>query len=104
MSEKTLKFGNVEVNEKKFHASKQPIALDLVDINQIVISDKFKHNDKGSKYFIGYEDDDIITPLRIVFPQMSGYLKYFYNGGKNMSFKIDDHNVLVKYNDIGTKF
>ena len=30
---------------------------------------------------------------------MSGYIKYFDNGGKNMSFKIDDDNVLVKYNE-----
>ena len=36
MSEKTLKFGNVEVNKKEFHASKKPIALNLVDIVIIV--------------------------------------------------------------------
>ena len=34
MSGKTLKSGDVEVVNKKFHASKQPIALDLVDISQ----------------------------------------------------------------------
>ena len=43
MSEKTLKFGDVEVNKKKFHVSKQAIALNLVDIDKIVISDKCKH-------------------------------------------------------------
>ena len=31
---------------------------------------------------------------------MSGYIKYFDNSRKNMSFKIEDENVLVKYNDI----
>ena len=30
MSEQTLKFGDVEVNKKEFHASKQEIALNLV--------------------------------------------------------------------------
>ena len=54
----------------------------MVDINQIVTSDKFKHSDKASKYFIRYEDDDVIRPLYIVLPQMSGYIKYFENGGK----------------------
>ena len=39
MSEKTLKFGDAEANKKEFHASKQPIALYSVDINQIVICD-----------------------------------------------------------------
>ena len=30
-------------------------------------------------------------------------LKYFDNGRKNMSFMIEDDNVLVKYNDIWNK-
>ena len=83
MSAETLRFVDVEVNKKGFHASKQPIALDLVDINQIVISEKFKHNDKVSKYFIGYKDDDVIRLLCNVLPRMSGYIKYFDNGAKN---------------------
>ena len=66
MSEQTLKFGNIVVNKKEFHASKQAIALNLVYTNKIVISDKFKYSDDGSKYFIGYlHDDDIIKPLCI---------------------------------------
>ena len=54
MSEKTPKFGNVVVNKKEFQTSKKSTAFNFVDIEKIVISDKFKHNDKGSKYFIGY--------------------------------------------------
>ena len=54
MSEKTLKFGNVD-------ASKKPIALILVDIDKIVISGKFKHNDKGPNCFIGYTDDNMMV-------------------------------------------
>ena len=34
---------------------------------------------------------------------MSGYIKYFENGGKNMSFMIKDVNVLNKYNKIWGK-
>ena len=34
---------------------------------------------------------------------MSGYIKYFENGGKNMSFMIKDGSVLVKYNEILNK-
>ena len=68
MSEKTLKFGNAEVYKKKKKkkkkiASKKQIALSLVDINKVVISDKFKQNDKGSKYFICYKNDDIFRPF-----------------------------------------
>ena len=63
MKRKTLKFDNVEVNKKEFHVSKSPIALNLVNVNQILISDKFKHYDTGFKYFIGYKDDSIVRPL-----------------------------------------
>ena len=59
-SEKILKFSNVAVNKKDFHASKQAIALNSVDTDRIVISEKFRHNDNGAKYFTGYMDDDII--------------------------------------------
>ena len=47
MSEKTLKCDNIRVNKKEFHKSKQPINLDLVNVDQIVISGKFKHSDDG---------------------------------------------------------
>ena len=82
MSEKTLKFDNIRLDKKEFHKSKQPINLDLVNVDQIVISNKFKHNGDGLEYFIGYKEDDIVKPLCIVLPQMSGYIKYFENGGK----------------------
>ena len=103
MSEKTLKFDNIRVNKKEFHKSKQPINLDLVNIHQIVVSDKFKHSDDGFKYFIGYKEAEIVKPLCIVWPQMTGYIKYFENGGKNMSFVIKDNDVLDKYNEIWDK-
>ena len=97
----TLKFGNVLINKKQFHASEQAIALNLIDTNKIVISVKFKYSDDGSKYFIGYlNDDEIIGPLCIILPQMSGYIKYFDDGGRNMSFKIEDESVYLKYNEI----
>ena len=95
MCKKPLQFDNAEVNKKEFHASKQPIALNLVNVNQILISDKFEHGDKGFKYFINYKDDNIIGPLCIILPQMSG--------GKNMSFMIEDHSILTKYNEIWNK-
>ena len=82
MSEKTLRFDNIEVSKKEFHNSKQPIDLKLVNINKIVTSDKFRRRDDGFKYFIGYKEGDIVKPLCIILPQMSGCLKYFENDGK----------------------
>ena len=100
MSEKRLKFNNIKVNKKEFHKSKEPIDLLSVDLDQIVVSYKFKHNDEGFKYFIGYLKDEIVKPLCIILPQMDGYIKYFENGGKNMSLLIKDEKVWDKYDEI----
>ena len=54
MSEKTSKFGDVEVNKKGFHTSKKPSILAFY-----------------LKYFIGYREDDIIRPLCIILPQIT---------------------------------
>ena len=84
MSEKTLKFDNIRVNKKEFHKSKQPIDLKSVNVDQIVASDRFKHSDDGFKYFIGWQEGEIVTPLCIILPQMSGYIKrwqkYVFHG------------------------
>ena len=100
MSEKTLKFNNTRVDKKEFHKYKQPIDLMLVIIDQIVVSDKFKHNNEGFKYFIGYQGGEIVKSLCIILPQMSGSIKYFENGGKNMYFLIKDDEVWEKYEQI----
>ena len=99
MGEKTLKFNNIRLNKKELHKSKEPIDLLAVNVDQIVVSDKFKHND-GFKYFIGYLESGIVKPLCIILTQISGYIKYFENGSKNMSFLIKDDEVWDKYDEI----
>ena len=103
MSEKTLKFNNIKLNKKELHKSKQPTDLKSVNVDQIVVSDRFKHSDEGCKYFIGYQEDEIVKLLCIILPQMSGYIKYFEKGGKNMSFMVKDDNVFDKYNKMSDK-
>ena len=100
MSEKTLKFNNIRVNKKEFHKSKQPIDLMSVNADQIVVSEKFKHSDEGFKYFIAYQEGEIVKLLYIILPQMTGCIKYFENGGKNISFLIKDDEVWEKYENI----
>ena len=71
-----------------------------VNVDQIVVFDKFKHNNEGFKHFIGYLKGGIVKPLCIILPQISGYIQYFKNGGKNMYFLIKDDEVWDKYNKI----
>ena len=101
MTEKTLKFNNIRVNKKEFHKSKKAIDLVSVNIDQIVVSNKFKHNNEGFKYFIVYQENEIIKPLLcIILPQISGYIKYFEYRGMNLSFFIKDDEVWEKYEQI----
>ena len=100
MSLRKIKFGNKEVNKKEFYSSKQAISLDSVDLNKIVVSKKWKINDTTYKHICGYLNNDTIQPLCVILPQMDGYIKYFDDGGKNMSFVTDDEKIYKKYNEI----
>ena len=75
--------------------------LDSVELSKIVVSSRWKLNDETYKYFCGYlNNDGIIKPLCVILPQMNGYIKYFDDGGKNMSFVTDDEKVYEKYDEI----
>ena len=100
MSLKKIKFGNKEVDKKKFYSSKQAISLDSVDLSKIVVSKKWKINDKTYKHICGYLNNYTIQPLCVVLPQMDGYIKYFDDGGKNMTFVTEDEKNCEKYNEI----
>ena len=58
----------LKINKKEFYKSKQVIDLDSVTTDKIVVSDKFRHSEDGHKYFIGYQEDEIVKPLCIILP------------------------------------
>ena len=93
MSKKALKFNNIRLNKKEFHKSKEPIDLMSLIVDQIIVSDKFKHNNDGFQNFIGYQEGGVVKPPCIILPQMSGYIKYFENGGKKIFFLVKDDEV-----------
>ena len=45
----------------------------------------------------------LVLLLSIILPQISKYIEYFENDGKNMSFLIKDDDILVKHNEILNK-
>ena len=101
MSKKTPQFSYIILNKKEFHKSKEPIDLFSVNVDQTVVSDKFKHNNESFKHFIGYQKGETVKPLCIILPQMSGYIKYFQNGGKDILFLIKDDEVWVNMIKLG---
>ena len=101
MSSQKIKFGDKEVDKKTFYSSKEAILLDSIDLSKIVVSSRRKLNDTTHKYFCGYlNNDGIIKSLCVILPQMNGYIKYFDDGGKNMSFVTDDEKAYEKYDEI----
>ena len=86
--------------KKTFYSSKEAILLDSVDLSKIFVSSRWKLNDTTYKYFCGYLNNDVIKPLCVILPQMNGYIKYFDDGGKNMSFVTDAEKVYEKYDEI----
>ena len=97
ISSQKIKFGDKEIDKKEFYLS---ILLNSVDLSKIVVSSKWKISDTKYKYFCGYLNNDIIQPLCVILPEMSGYIKYFDDGGKNIPFVTDDKEVYKKYNEI----
>ena len=100
MSLKKINFWDKEVDKKKFYSSKEAILLDSVDLSKIVVSSRYKINDTTYNFFCGYLNNNSIKPLCIILPQVDGYIKYFDDGGKNMSFVTDDEKNYEKYNKI----
>ena len=98
MSSKKINFGDKEVGKKKFYSSKEAILLDSVDLSKIVVSSRYKINLRI--FFCGYLNNNSIKPLCVILPQVDGYIKYFDDDGKNMSFLTDDEKIYEKYNKI----
>ena len=72
-----IKFGNIEVDEQKFHQYKRPISIKNIDINKIQYLIKSFSVKNGFKYFIAYKDVKAITLLYIFLPKMSAYRRDF---------------------------
>ena len=74
--------------------------LDSVDLSKITVSSRWKIDDTKYKYFCGFLNNDVIQPLCVILPQINGYIKYFEDCGKNMSFVTDDKEVYEKHKEI----
>ena len=66
---------NINSDDKK---NQKKWILNDIDINKILVSKKEPHGTKNAlKYFIGYNDNDVIRPLCVRIPQMTGHVKKF---------------------------
>ena len=103
MNGKNINFNDKKIRKNTFYKNKKINNIEDIHVNNILISKKEACSNKNSlKYFIGYNDNDIIRPLCIRPPQMAGYVKKFNENAK-MSFRLTDKQLLKNYNKICKK-
>ena len=75
-----------------------------IDINTILISKKETYGKYNSfKFFIAYNDNDVIRPLYLFFSQTTGYINKFDKNKITMSLVIKDIQLLKNCNKIWKK-
>ena len=73
MSGKNVNFGDKKIRWSDFYKNKKVTKIDDIDRNKILVSKEEPYGTKTSfKDFIGYNDNDVIRPLCIKLPQMTG--------------------------------
>ena len=78
--------------------------MDDIDVNKILISKNEIHGEYNSfKYFIGYNDNDVIKPLYLFISQTNGYINKFDKNKVTMSLMIKDIQLLQNHNKIWKK-
>ena len=92
-----------KINKSIFYDNEKLFSVYDIEVHKILISEKEPYCKKSLfKYFLGYNDDDVIRPLCIKLPQLIGYVKYF-DSNKTKSFKVNDNRLLKQYTKIQEK-
>ena len=78
MSGNNINFNDKKIKRSTFYKNKTINTIEDIDVNNILVSKKEPYRNKNSvKYFIGYNDNDIVRPLCIRLPQMTRYARKF---------------------------
>ena len=100
MSGKNIKFDDKKNKKSNIYENKNVFQIDDIDVNKILVSKKEPYETKNAfKYFIGYNDDDVVRPLCVRLPQITDYAKKF-NENATMSFRVNNKQLLKSYNKV----
>ena len=80
MSETNINFDQKQINKSVFYKNKKVFQLVDIDVNKIVVSKEEPCSTKNAlKQFIAYNGNDVVRPLCLRIPQMTGYVNKFNN-------------------------
>ena len=103
MNRKNINFDDKTIKKSDFYESKKVFQINDIDVDKILVSKKEPGGTKNAlKYFIGYNDNDVIRPLCLRLPQMTRYAKRL-NENATMSFGANNKHLLQNYNKIWEK-
>ena len=92
MNGKNINFDDKKIKKSDFYKNKKAFQLVGIDVNKILVSKKEPQGTKNSfKYFNGYNDNDVIRPVCLRLPQMTGYARKF-DENVTMSFRVNNNN------------
>ena len=105
MSGNSINFDNKKIKKSNlYNKNKKIFNINDIDVNKILVSKKEKYGKYNSfKHFIGYNDNDVIKPLYLELPQMTGYINKFDKNTITVSLKVRDKNFLKIYDKIWRK-
>ena len=108
MSGKNINFGDKKIKKSIFYKNKTINNIENINVNNILVSKKEPYGNENSfdhtviktrKNFNGYNDNDVIRPLCIKHPQITGYARKF-DENATMSFIVKDKKLFKKYTKI----
>ena len=76
MNGKSINFNNKNIKKSDFYnKNKKILNVNDIDVNKILVSKKEQYGKYNSfKYFIAYNDNDVIRPLYFFISQTTGYI------------------------------
>ena len=78
MSGENINFDDKKIKRSEFYKNKKVTRIDDIDVDKILVSKKEPYGTENSfKYFVEYNDNDVIRPLRVRLPQITGYARRF---------------------------
>ena len=105
MNGNSINFDNKNIEKSDFYnKNKKIFNIDDIDVNKILVSKKEQYGKHNSfKYFIGYNDNDVIRPLYLFISQTTGYINKFEKNKITMSLMVEDKQLLKNYKKIWKK-
>ena len=99
MNEKNINFDNKKYKKSNFYnKNKKIFNIDDIDVNKTLVSQTEQYGKHNSfKYFIGYNDNNVVRPLYLFLSQSTGYINKFDKNKITMFLRVKDKQFLENY-------